>query len=192
MLLLAVAAVFAAAGCTSWLVPQAIDVPQARLQEALGRRFPIVRRLAEGIEVTVAVPRLVLLPELDRVAIELTMSGGEGLLKQPLAGVALASCGLVFDAASQSVRPVDVRIERLHFDGLPSALERGIERLARPVAERWLGEQTIYALRPRDVERLSAAGVVPGAIRVTPAGISIALVPRSIAATRAANIRGFA
>ena len=155
MLPLAVAAVTvaAASGCTSWLLPQAIDVPEARLQEALGRRFPIVRRLAEGIEVTVAMPRLTLLPELGRIAIELTMSGGEGLLKQPLAGVAVASCGLAFDAASQSVRPVEVRIERLHFDGLPSALERGVERLA-------------------------AAGVVPGPIRVTPAGISIALVPR--------------
>ena len=168
----------AAAGCTSWLVPQSIDVPEARLQEAFGRRFPIVRRIAEGIEVTVAVPLLTLQPELDRVAIELTMSGGEGLLSQPLAGVALASCGLVFDAASQSVRPVEVRIEHLHFDGLPSALERSIERLARPVAARWLGEQPIYVLRPRDVERLAAAGVVPGPIHVTPAGISIALVPR--------------
>ena len=175
---LAVAAAVAATGCASLLVPQSIDVPQARLQEALGHRFPIVRRIAAGIEVTVAVPRLTLQPELDRVVIELTMSGGEGLLKQPLAGVAVASCSLVFDAVSQSVRPVDVRIERLQFDGLPQALERGMVRLARPVAERWLGEQPIYVLRPRDVERLAAAGVVPGPIRVTAAGISIALVPR--------------
>ncbi len=173
-----VVAAVAAAGCTSWLVPQSIDVPEARLQEALGRRFPIVRRIAEGIEVTVAVPHLVLQPEVDRIAIELAMSGGENVLQRPLIGVAVASCGLAFDAASQSVRPVDVRIERLHFDGLPPALERGIERLARPVAERWLGEQPIYVFRPRDVERLAAAGVVPGPIRVTTAGISIALLPR--------------
>ena len=165
------------AGCVSLRVPAAIDVPEARLQEALGRRFPIVRRLAEGIEVTVAVPRLTLQPEADRVAIELTMSGGEGLLRQPLAGVVVASCGLVFDAASQSVQPVDVRIERIRFDGLPAALARTVERLARPLAERWLGEQPIYVLRPRDVERLAAAGVVPGPIRVTPAGLSIVLVP---------------
>ena len=175
---LVIVAVGSVAGCVSLLVPSVIDVPEARLQEALGRRFPIVRRLADGIEVTVAVPRLTLQPELDRIAVELRMSGGEGLLNRPLAGVAVASCGLVFDAASQSVRPVEVRIERLRFDGLPSALERGIERLARPVAERWLGEQPIYVLRPRDVERLAAAGVVPGPIHVTPAGISIALVPR--------------
>ncbi len=166
------------AGCAALRVPAAIDIPEARLQEALGRRFPIVRRIAEGIEVTVEVPRLTLQPEVDRVAIELTLKGGEGLLRQPLAGVVVATCGLAFDAASQSVRPVDVRIERVRFDGLPAALERGIERLVRPVAERWLGEQPIYVLRPRDVERLAAAGVTPGPIRVTPAGVSIALVPR--------------
>ena len=123
-------------------------------------------------------PRLTLQPELDRIAIEMTMSGGEKLLNRPLVGVAVASCGLAYDAGSQSVRPVDVRVERVRFDGLPSALERAVERLARPTAERWLGEQPLYVLRERDVERLTAAGVVPGAIRVTLSGISIALVPR--------------
>ncbi len=49
---------------------------------------------------------------------------------------------------------------------------------ARPLVAAWLEQQPIYALEGRDQERLQAAGVVPGAISVTPGGISIALVPR--------------
>ncbi len=169
------AAAAAAAGCTALTVPDHIDVSQARLQESLGKRFPIVRRVAEGIDFTIAAPLLSMRPQDDRIAVECVISGGEQLFKRPLSGMLVASCGLVFDAVDNSIRPSEVRVERVHFHGLPGSLERSVERLARPLAEGWLGQQAVYTLRPRDIERLQAAGVVPGAIRVTATGVTIEL-----------------
>ena len=169
-------------GCASLVVPRSIEVPQERLQEALAARFPIVRRVADGIELTIAVPRLTMRPEENRVAVECEVSGGAGLLGRPIVGVLAISHGLVFDAADSSIKPLAVRVERLHLDGLPAGIERGVERLARPVAEVWLAQLPLYVLKPRDLERLQAAGVEPGQIRITATGIVIELRPRSAAA----------
>ncbi|MEO7057792.1 MAG: hypothetical protein ABI281_12100 [Caldimonas sp.] len=174
---LAAAAAATATGCTSLIAPDHIDVPQARLQESLGKRFPIVRRLAEGLDFTMVAPLLTMRPEADRIAVECTVTGGEALFARPLRGTLLASCGLVFDAAERSVRPSEVRVELVRFEGLPRGLERAVERLGRPLAEGWLAQQPVYVLRPVDVERLQAAGRVPGAIRVTSAGVRIELKP---------------
>lgn len=165
-------------GCAA-LVPGSVDVPKERLQEALGRRFPLVRRIADGIDFTIDTPRLSLIADSNRIAVECSVGGGERLFQRPLAGVLALSSGLVFDAADNSVRARDVRVERLQVEGLPPALERTLERLVRPLAAAWLEQQPIYALRPRDIERLRAANVAPGAIRVTASGITIALEPRA-------------
>jgi hypothetical protein len=174
----AIACISAAAlgGCASLIVPRSIDVPQERLQEAIGRRFPLTRRVAEGIDLSIGVPRLTMLPEANRVAIECEVTGGERLLERPVVGSLAVSHGLAFDAADNSVHMVDVRVDRLHIDGMDSGLGRTIERLARPLLQGLLQRQAIYALRPKDIEKLHEAGVVPGEIRVTPSGITIALV----------------
>ena len=167
------------AACAAF-VPRSVEVSKERLQESLERRFPISRRLAEGLDLVVEAPVLSLLPESNRFAIECAVagSGGERLFGRRLGGVLALSSSLVIDAAANSVRATDVRVERLHVEGLPPALERGLERLVRPLAAAWLEQQPIYVLREREVERLRAAGVAPGAIRVTASGVSIELVPR--------------
>lgn len=174
-------AAFAAAAlgaCTALVAPRRIDVPVGRLQAALAQRFPIVRRIAEGIELTIAVPRLTLRPEANRVVVECEASGGERLFGRPFTGIVAVSHGLVFDAADNSIKPFDVRVERARFDGLPAALERTLDRLARPVVELLLAQQPLYVLSARDLDRLAAARSVPGLISVTESGISIELLPR--------------
>jgi hypothetical protein len=163
-------------GCAALFVPRSIDVSQERLQEAIGRRFPLTRRVAEGIDVVIGAPRLSMLPEQNRVAIALDLGAGEGLLDRPLAGSLAVSLGLTFDAADNAVRMVDVRVEKLKISGLGSGLERVLERLGRPLVQGLLERQALYTLRPGDIEKLRTAGVVPGEIRVKPAGIEIALV----------------
>lgn len=172
-------AVAGAGGCTSLLTPRRIEVPVERLQAALAQRFPIVRRLAGGIEVTIAVPRLTLQPEANRVVVECEASGGERLFGRPLAGVVAVSHGLAFDEATHSIVPVDVRVESARFSGLPAALERTVERVVRPLLEAWLAQQPLYVLSARDIDRLAAAGAVPGPIVVTATGLTIELLPRS-------------
>ena len=149
-------------GCVSLVVPRSIEVSKERLQEAIARRFPVSRRVAESIDLTIAVPRLTMLAESNRVAIECEVTGGERSLRRPLVGTLAVSNGLAFDATDGSVRMIDVRVEQFHVEGLDAGLDRTIERFARPLLQGLLQRQAIYTLRPRDVDRLREAGVVPG------------------------------
>lgn len=170
-------ALLALAGCAQWLGPRWIEVPEQRLQEALARRFPLGRRLGEGGEIRLDGPRLSLLPASNRVALSCDVRAGEGLLRRPVAGALALSFGLAFDAANHVLRAVDVRIDVLRLDGLDTTVGRVIERVTRPLAEGLLEGQPIYALRPRDLERLQSAGLAPGAIVVTASSVVIELVP---------------
>jgi len=164
-------------GCAAF-APRSVEISKARLQERIAQRFPIVRRVAEGIDLTVEAPRLELQPELNRFALECNVVAGERLLGRPLFGQLALSSGLLFDEASQSVRANDVRVERLHLDGLPATFERTLERLVRPLAAAWLEQQPIWTLQGRDLDRLQTAGVRPGAIRIGADAVSIELLPR--------------
>jgi len=167
----------ALAGCTAF-APRSVEISRARLQERIAQRFPIVRRLADSIDLTVEAPRLELQPERNRFALACNVTAGEGLLGRPLYGQLALSSGLLFDEASQSVRATDVRVERFHLDGLPVAFERSLERIVRPLAAAWLQQQPIWTLQGRDLERLQTAGVRPGAIRIGADAVSIEFVSR--------------
>ena len=165
------------AGCAAF-APRSVEISRVRLQERIGQRFPIVRRVAEGIDLTVEAPRLELQPDANRFALECNVSAGERLLGRPLFGQLVISSGLLFDDASRSVRATDVRVERFHVEGLPGAFERTLERILRPLAAAWLEQQPIWTLQGRDLERLQAAGVRPGAIRIGAEAVAIELLPR--------------
>jgi hypothetical protein len=166
------------AACSSLLVPRSVDVPQARLQELLARRFPVNRRLFDAIDVTVDTPRLTLQPESNRVAIELALNAGNGgALRPPLRGELLVSEGLRFEPSDNTLRLVDVRVERFVIDGLPGNWQRQLERFGKPLAEALLDDQVIYALRPKDIAAFEGRGVRPGELRVTDSGITITLLP---------------
>ena len=162
----------ALAGCTAF-APRSVEISRARLQERIAQRFPIVRRLADSIDLTVEAPRLELQPERNRFALACNVTAGEGLLGRPLYGQLALSSGLLFDEASQSVR-----VERFHVDGLPVTFERSLERIVRPLAAAWLQQQPIWTLQGRDLERLQTAGVRPGAIRIGADAVSIEFVSR--------------
>ena len=124
-------------------------------------------------------PRLTLLPEQNRVALTCDVAAGDGGSRGKVSGTLAVSYGLVFDAVENIVRMVEVRVERIELAGLDPGLQRSLERPAAGVVQRLLEGQQVYALRPQDIERLQAAGVMPSRITVTPAGLSFALVPRA-------------
>ena len=177
LLLAAPGALLALAGCNVLRLPASIEVPRERLQAAIDRRFPMRQRVFAGIELAVTGPQLTLLPEQGRVALACDVAAGEGG-RGRLAGTLAVSSGLAFDALDNSVRMVEVRVERLELAGLEPALQRALERPATAFVQRLLEGQPVYALRPQDVERMQAAGVVPARITVTTQGLSVALVPR--------------
>jgi hypothetical protein len=176
--LAALLATLLAAACTSLLVPRTVDVPQARLQELIARHFPVNKRLFDAIDVSVDSPRLTLQPQSNRVAVELALNvGNESVVKSSTAGTLLVSEGLRFEPSDNTVRLVDVRVERFAIEGLAGNWQRQLDRLGKPLAKALLDDQVLYALRPKDIAGLEGRGVRPGALRVTESGITITLLP---------------
>jgi hypothetical protein len=167
------------AACASLVVPRTVDVPEARLQELIARRFPVKKRLFDLIDVVVDSPRLTLQPDVNRVAIEVALNAGnsDGVVKSSVTGSLLVSEGLRFEPSDHTVRLVDVHVERFEIEGLPGNWQRQLDRLGKPFAKALLDDQVLYALRPKDVAALEGRGVRPGDLRVTDAGLAITLLP---------------
>jgi hypothetical protein len=174
----ALLATLLAAACTSFPVPRSVDVSQARLQELVARRFPVQKRLFDLIDVTVDSPRLTMQPESNRVAVELTLNAaGDGVVQTSMAGSLHVSEGLRFEPSDNTVRLVDVRVERFAIEGLAGNWQRQLDRLGKPLAKALLDDQVLYVLRPKDIAGLEGRGVRPGELRVTESGITITLLP---------------
>ncbi len=85
--------------------------------------------------------------------------------------------GLRFEASDNTVRLVDVHVERFVIDGLPPAWQRELDRIGKPLAKALLDDAVLYALRPQDIAGLEDFGVRPGDLRVTDSGLRITLLP---------------
>ena len=173
--LLAGAAVLA--GCAAVFGPRTVEVPQAELEQMLARRFPMTQRVLEIFDVTVSAPRLRLLPESNRVATDFDVGSTDRLLRAQHRGALSLSFGLRFEAADNTLRVTQVRVERVQIDAAPGPLQRHLERLGTLVAEQSLDDQVIHRLRPKDVEAVQGRGYRPSELRVTPRGLLVTLLP---------------
>ncbi|MCE9658340.1 MAG: DUF1439 domain-containing protein [Burkholderiales bacterium] len=158
--------------------PRTIELSQDRLQEMVARRFPVDKRVLDAIDLTLDSPRVGLQPDSNRISVEVALraSGGSAIAAR-LAGSLLVSEGLRFEPSDNTIRLVDVRVERFVIDGLPSSWQRQLDRLGKPLARGLLEDQVLYTLRPKDVAALEGRGLRPGDLRVTSSGIEIALQP---------------
>jgi hypothetical protein len=173
-----VAALAVALSACAWLTtPSRVEISQERLQALVAQRFPVDRRVLDAIDLTVDSPRVLLQPERNRIAVELALRANTGPGR--LAGSLLVSEALRFEPSDNTVRLVDVEVERFAIDGLPSAWQRQLDRFGRPLAKALLEDQVLYTLRPKDVAALAGRGVRPGDLRVTRTGVEITLAPSS-------------
>ena len=165
------------ASCAGVFGPRTVEVPQAQLEQMLARRFTMTQRVLEIFDVTVSAPRLRLLPESNRVATDFDVGSTDRLLRAQHRGMLSLSFGLRFEAADNTLRVTQVRVERVLIDGAPGPLQRQLERLGTLVAEQSLDDQVIHTLRPKDVEALQGRGYRPSELRVTPRGLLVTLLP---------------
>ncbi len=167
------------AGCAALLGPRTIDVPQAQLQGAVERRFPIERRYLDLLDVTVAAPRVLLRPETNRIATEFEVLVSDRVFHGQHRGTIALNYGLRFEPGDNSVRLTNVRVDRFDIDGASALLRQPLDRVGVMLAEQTLNERPIYTLRPKDVEAVQERGYRPSEIRVTASGLTITLLPDS-------------
>jgi hypothetical protein len=137
--------------------PRTVELPQARLQELVARHFPVDKRLLDVIDLTLDSPRVGLQPEANRISVEVALrANGGGPIQTRLSGSLLVSEGLRFEPSDNTVRLVDVQVERFVIDGLARELaapDRPPRQAARPRPARGPG-----ALHPAAEGRGRARG----------------------------------
>jgi hypothetical protein len=161
------------AGCATG--PRTIEIPQARLEAALARRFPLETRAGELFLVKVGQPRLALLPDSNRLRLDFPMEAAERITRSAVHGELALGFGLRFEPSDASVRLADVRVERIELQGLPERWRKDLEPAAALVVEQLLEGMVLHTFTADELAR--ARGWRPGAIRVTPTGLLVELLP---------------
>ena len=165
------------AGCAAVLGPRTVEVSQAQLEQLLSRRFPLTQLVLDIFDVAVSAPRLLMLPDSNRIATDFDITSTDRLLGARHRGTLALSFGLRFEPADNTLRVTQVRVERMQIDAAPAPLQRHFERIGTLVAERALDDQIIHTLRPKDVEAVKGRGYRPSELRVTPGGLVVTLLP---------------
>jgi hypothetical protein len=155
--------------------PRSIEIPQARLEAALARRFPLETRAGELFLVKVGQPRLALLPDSNRVRLDFGVEASDRIVRSAVHGELALSFGLRYEPSDSSVRLADVRVERMEVQGLPERWRKDVEPAAALVVEQLLEGMALHTFTADELAR--ARGWRPGAIRVTPTGLLVELLP---------------
>ena len=174
--LLAVVAVVGLSGCASLTGPRDVDIPLAKLQSGLERRFPIQQRALAVFDLRLANPRLSLQGENDRVALEADVIASTPLVRRALQGTVMLSGRLLVDNVRSAVVLADTRIERFAIDGVDGALQGQLTAAGNVVIDRVVRDVPVYTFRPEDL-RYGGVQFVPTAIRTTATGLSIHVEP---------------
>lgn len=164
-------------GCAGLGGPKVVTLGETELNALMGRQFPLRQRVLEIVDLEIARPVLRLLPERNRLAVDLKLSARDRLLASQRSGALSFDSALRFDPASQSVRLTQVQVQSLSLDGLPSG--EALARVGRLVAEQQLENLAVYTLTPERLAQMQQWGVTPGAVTVTARGVEITLAPKA-------------
>jgi hypothetical protein len=143
------------ASCANLVGPRRVELPQARLQAGLERRFPLHNRMLELFDVQLTHPRLTIQPETDRVALTLDVSVAPPFLRQSWSGTMALSGRLVLDAS----RARD----------LGHAADLLVSQLVR--------DMPVYTFRTEDL-RYAGIQFMPTSLRTEPGALVVTLEPQ--------------
>lgn len=164
-------------GCAA-LAPRSMTLTESELASLMARHFPRTQRVAEVAEVTVASPRLWLIPERNRLGASFDLDAGDRIFRRSVRGRLALDCALRFEPSDDSVRLWQVRVQQLDLDHSAWAgASLPVQRLGGLVAERMLEGLAIYRLKPEQAQRLHGSGLTP-AIAVTGRGVELTLAER--------------
>ena len=167
------------AGCAALQPgPRTIEISEAKLVEIINTQFPVNSRYLELFDVSLASPRVRLIPAENRIGTELGYSLGSFLLgARDYQGRLNLSYGLRFEPSDNTVRLSQVRVDGFEVPGVPSAYASRANRLGALLAENLLKDFVIHRLKPEDLEIARGWGYQPGALSVVPGGLRLQLDP---------------
>ncbi len=164
------------AACATLSGPRQVDVPLARLQEGLSKRFPVEQRLFEVISLRLEQPRLSTLPAEERLQVTLAAGMSSPMMAQAWRGQLVFSGRLELDGTRQAIVLREGRVERLAADGLDESRQRLLARIANFVADHTLQDLVLHTFKADDLRYLGTQ-YTPIALRPTADALRMTLEP---------------
>jgi hypothetical protein len=155
-------------------------ITTGQLQEVLAQRFPMRYQVPGLFDLDVAQPQLHLLPELNRVASEMSVGVAGPALRRSYSGEFDLDFSLRYEPSDQTIRAHNLQVHSLRFSGLPANAAAVLDAYSAALARQSLGEVVLHHLRPRDLALADAMGLQPGDITVTPEGLRIGFVNKRV------------
>lgn len=157
--------------------PRHLSIGADALTQELAQRFPLQARVLDLADARAERPQLRLLPEANRVALDLQLTLTERVLGARFPGRMVFDAGLRYDAADPAVRLAQPRVRSFRFDGLPPEIAAGVNQAGRQLAEQQLEGLAVYRPRPEDLRSAELMGYRPGAITVLADRVRVTLEP---------------
>lgn len=157
--------------------PRHLSIGLDALTHELAQRFPLDARVLEIADARASRPQLRLLPEANRVAIDLALLLTDRVLGARFPGHMVFDAGLRYDAADPAVRLEQARVRSFRFDGLPPEIAAGVNQAGRQLAEQQLEGLAVYRPRPEELRSAELMGYRPGAITVLADRVRLTLEP---------------
>ncbi|RSZ58117.1 DUF1439 domain-containing protein [Massilia atriviolacea] len=164
------------ASCASVIGPRQIELPLAKLQAGMDRRFPITNRALEVIDIELNRPQLSLAAGNGRVGVTLDAALSSPFARQAWRG-SLAMSGRPFiDAARNAVLMAEPRVDRFAIDGIDAARQRQLAAAANVLMNKVAADVAVYRFRPEDL-RYAGVQFVPTRIHTTPSSLVVTVEP---------------
>ncbi|RQT80088.1 DUF1439 domain-containing protein [Burkholderia cepacia] len=167
----------AACASTFPFIPDHYTFSRGDVQKAVARKFPYQKTVAQVVDVSLANPAVNLLPDQNRVAVQLDAHFASPFLRAPVSGKFTVSGQLAYDAPSHSVVLKSPAVDSLALDGDAQMYAQQVGAAAGLLATQLLTNYPIYTFKP---EQLQFAGVnyEPGTITILTNGIRVAIVEK--------------
>ncbi|KVS36280.1 hypothetical protein WK35_02805 [Burkholderia vietnamiensis] len=167
----------AACASTFPFIPDHYTFSRGDVQKAVARKFPYERTVAQVVDVALANPAVNLLPDQNRVAVQLDAHFTSPFLREPVSGKFTVSGQLAYDAPSRSVVLKAPAVDNLVLDGDAQMYAQQVGAAAGLLATQVLTNYPIYTFKP---EQLQFAGVnyEPGTITILTNDIRVAIVEK--------------
>jgi hypothetical protein len=165
------------AGCSTLTGPRQVEIPLAKLQAGLDRRFPMNNRLFELLDLRLSHPRLSLLPESDRVAIQLEAYVAPPFMQQSFTGTLAVSGHLYVDAARSAVFMAEPHVDSFTLSGIDSSRQQQLAGAANKLMDKLVRDIPVYNFRLEDL-RYAGIQFVPTRLVTTGSGLLVTLEPQ--------------
>ena len=167
----------ACASTTFPFIPSHYTFSQQQVQDAVQRKFPYQRTMSQLFDVALTNPVVGLLPDTNRISVQLDAHLASPFLQQPVDGIFTLSSQLAYDSASHSVVLVSPHVDSVNVSGGAQAYSQQINAAAGLLATQLLTNYPIYTFKP---EQLQFAGVhyEPGTITILTNGIRVQIVEK--------------